>query len=156
VRTNFKDASLTAVLEDGLKESALLRGNIPALKESMMKEVPDGRQREDALKRIEKLDPDIFGPGASEQETLENGRVDAAAYRTALADQLKSLACSGDKNAVHVVRGLIENKRIKDTGSQAPGFVNAILKPDCPVSAALTEADNAALKRIAKEASGAH
>jgi hypothetical protein len=40
--------------------------------------------------------------------------------------------------------------------AKATGLVEAILKPDCPVSAALTEADKAALKKIAKEASGAH
>ena len=83
--------------------------------------------------------------------------MDETAYRSALADKLKSLACSG--NAAYVVRGLIHARygdpRIKETGSQAPGLVEAILNPHCPVSAALTEADQAALKKIAKEASGA-
>jgi hypothetical protein len=57
-------------------------------------------------------------------------------YKKSLADQLKSLACSGDKNTAYIVR------------AKAPDLVKAILKPDCPVSAALTEADKAALKRI--------
>jgi hypothetical protein len=81
--------------------------------------------------------------------------VDETAYKKSLADQLKSLACSGDKNTAYIVRGLIANARIKDTDAKAPDLVKAILKPDCPVSAALTEADKAALKRIANEASGA-
>jgi hypothetical protein len=57
---------------------------------------------------------------------------------------------------MYIVRGLIANGRIKDTRAKATRLVEAILKPDCPVSAALTEADKAALKEIAKEASGAH
>jgi uncharacterized protein YjbI with pentapeptide repeats len=142
-RTNFEGASLTAGFEDGVKEGA-----------------------------IKILNPDIFGPEASEQETLEKGRVDETAYKKSLADQLKGLACSGDKDALYIVRGLIENKRIKDTGAQAPGLIEAILKPErhgrassrphrsdpqeCPVSAVLTEADKAALKKLAKVVSGAH
>ena len=121
-----------------------------------MKDVPEGEEREIALKRIGKLNPDFFGPEASAREILEKGRVNETKYRSALADQLESLACSGDKDALYIVRGLIENKRIKDTGAQAPGLVEAILKPDCPVSAVLTDADKAALTKIAKEASGAH
>jgi hypothetical protein len=92
---------------------------------------------------------------------------------------LKALACSGDANAVYVVRGLlkthltafgllknllaqrpplVENLSaqppglVENLGAQAPGLVDAILKPDCPVSADLTDADKAALKRLAKEA----
>jgi hypothetical protein len=73
-----------------------------------------------------------------------------------LADQLKTLSCSVDEDALYIVRGLIANGRINDTRAKATGLVEAILKPDCPVSAALTKADRAALKKIAKEASGAH
>jgi hypothetical protein len=83
--------------------------------------------------------------------------MDEAGYETSLADELRCLVCSGDSDAVYIVRGLIANGRIKRTGAEAPGLVDAILKPDCPVSAALTEADKAALNKIAtEEASGAH
>jgi hypothetical protein len=68
-----------------------------------MKDVPSGTL-EEALKHIEKLDLDIFGPEASD-DILEEGRADKAAYQQALADQLKSLSCSGDKSASYVVRG---------------------------------------------------
>jgi uncharacterized protein YjbI with pentapeptide repeats len=148
-RTNFDDASLTAVFEDGLKEIAGSKDEFAALKSMIMKEVPEGEIREDALKRIEKLNPDIFGPEASEQDTLEKGRVDTTGYRSALADQLKSLACSKAHDAPHIVRGLVTHGRIEDMGAQAPAFVEAILKPECPVSAALTDADKAALKELA-------
>jgi uncharacterized protein YjbI with pentapeptide repeats len=154
-RTNFDNASLTADFEDGLKESALSKDKFAAVKAEIMKEVPEGERREQAVKRIEILNPDIFGPEASAREILEKGRVGETAYRSASADQLKSLACSGDKDALHIVRGLIANSRILVTGAQAPNLVKAILDPKCPVSAALTEADKAALKEIAEEASGA-
>jgi uncharacterized protein YjbI with pentapeptide repeats len=161
-RTSFGDASFTAVFEDGVTEIAFTKGEFAFFNAFIMKEVPDSGQenvvgpgRKQALERIEILNPDIFGPEASEQETLEKGRADETAYRSALADQLKSLACSKDENAPYIVRGLVTHGRIKDTGARAPALVEAVLKPDCPVSAALTEADKAALKKIAKEASGA-
>ncbi|MDQ6702265.1 MAG: pentapeptide repeat-containing protein [Pseudomonadota bacterium] len=155
-RANFDNASLTAVFEDALKQSALSKDEFAALKAKIMKEVLEGGLREQTLKRIETLNPDIFGPEASEQETLEKRRVHETAYKKSLADQLERLACSKDANALHIVRGLIANQRIRETGGQAPGLAEAILKRDCPVSAALTEADKAALKEIAKKASGAH
>jgi hypothetical protein len=178
-RTTFYDASLAAILDQDLAERALSKGEFAALKALIMEEVPEGEQREYALKRFEKLNPDIFGPETSpdifgqtspefrwtrpdifgrkrsQQEALENGRVDETAYPKALAAQLKSLACSGERSAPYIVRGLITNGRIQATAAQAPGLAEAILKPDCPVSAALTDADKAALKKIAKEASGA-
>jgi uncharacterized protein YjbI with pentapeptide repeats len=153
-RTNFENASLTAVFEDDLEESGISMDEFAALKAMIMKEVPEG-QRADALKRIDKSNPDIFGPEASGQETLEKRRVGDITYKKSLAHQLKSLACSGGESAPYIVRGLIAHGRITDTGAQAPGLVEAILNPKCQVTAALTEADKAALKKIAKEASGA-
>jgi uncharacterized protein YjbI with pentapeptide repeats len=155
-RTSFAAASLTEVLEDGLNANGLSKSEFATLQSTILKEVPEGGQREQALKRIEILNPDIFRPEASEQETLEKGRANETVYRKTLADQLKSLACSGDEKARYIVRGLWVNGRIKDTGDLAPCLVEAILKPDCPVSAALTDFEKAALKKIAEEASGAH
>jgi uncharacterized protein YjbI with pentapeptide repeats len=165
-RTSFEDASLTAIFEDGVTEIAFTKGEFAFFNAFIMKEVPESGQenvvgpgRKQALKRIEKLNPDIFGPEASEQETLDKGRVDETGYRSALADQLKSIACSKAENALHnaphIVRGLVANGRIMETGAQAPVLVEAILKPDCPVSAALTEADKVALEEIAKDAKAA-
>jgi Pentapeptide repeats (8 copies) len=159
-RTSFKDASLTAALEDGVKESALTKSEFADLKAMIMKEMPEGEKRDNALKRIEILNPDSFGPEASEQETLEKGRVDETTYKKSLAAQLKSIACSGDESAPYIVRGLVTNGRIKDTGAQAPGLVEAIVSPkvahDCPVSAALTEADKVARKSRPERPGGAH
>jgi hypothetical protein len=82
--------------------------------------------------------------------------VEPEEYRKTLAGELIALACSGDADARYVVRGLVSYERIKDTGVEAERLVEVILKPDCPVSAALTETDKAALKKIAKEASRVH
>jgi uncharacterized protein YjbI with pentapeptide repeats len=160
-RTNFERASLTDVccfsivdFKDEVEASAISKADFAALKAMIMKEVPEGKKRENALKRVEILNPDIFSPEASEQKTVE-ARVDETTYEKSFAAQLKSLACYGDEDTLYVVRGLIRNRLIELTHTQAPGLVEAILKPDCPVSA-LTEADKAALKRIAKEASGPH
>jgi hypothetical protein len=50
-----------------------------------------------------------------------------------------------------IARGLIASRRIKETGAQAPGLVDVILKTDCPVSAALTEADRTQLTKLIAE-----
>jgi uncharacterized protein YjbI with pentapeptide repeats len=141
--------------------------------------------RDAALKRIAILDPNKSFEFDAEvpkwKKKLEAKAVGPEEFEEAfsrelngLARELKALACSGDANAVYVVRGMLKTHRdlpniflnkklgpgppglIENLGTQAPGLVEAILKPDCPVSAALTEADKAALKKLAKEASGAH
>ena len=155
-RANFDHASLAAVSEDGIKESAMLKDKFDNLHAIIMKEAPEGEQRKNALERIGKLNPDIAGNETSVRETLEKRSVAETADKQSLADQLKTLACSNEEDTLSIVRGLIANDRIKDTGAKAPGLVEAILKPDCPVSVALTEVDKAALTRIAKEASAVH
>jgi uncharacterized protein YjbI with pentapeptide repeats len=121
--------------------------------------------RDAALKRIESLDPNKPFELESEvpkwkKENLEAKRSAPEEYEKTLAGELKLLACSGDADAAYVVRGLIGTAhdrlgadQITSTHAQAPDLVDAILKPDCPVSAALTDADKAALKKLAKEAS---
>ena len=131
-----------------------------SLKKTIEGDVPAGDTRTEALKRVEILDP---GGSFADEAKMPDWRkkIEAATsiepeeYKKELAGELKALACSGDAEARYVVRGLVSYKRIKGTGAQAPGLVEAILKPDCPVSATLTDADKVALKGIAKEASGA-
>jgi uncharacterized protein YjbI with pentapeptide repeats len=154
-RLTFDDASLIAASVDGLNESAMSKDEFDNLR-AQIEEIPEGEERKNALERIGKLDPDNSRNVASARKTLEKRSVAKTADKMSLADQLKTLSCSVDEDALYIVRGLIANGRINDTRAKATGLVEAILKPDCPVSAALTEADKAALKRIAKEASGAH
>jgi hypothetical protein len=101
------------------------------------------------------MDPDIPFNETSAAEIAEKGYADEDEYHRALAEQLKCLACSGDADTVYIVRGVIANNRVQVTGAEAPGLVEAILKPACPVSATLTEADKAALNKI-KIAKAAH
>ena len=58
-------------LRGQLEESALTKDEFAALEAMIMKEVPEGELRDQALKRITNLNPEIFGPEASEQETLK-------------------------------------------------------------------------------------
>jgi len=166
-RANFNDASLTAVfVDDGTKESALTTDEVKALEDMITKEVPKVEDSLKALERIKKLSPPISGNEASALGILKKGRAENLnAYQKALADQIKSLACSSqDKDALYIVRGLTGREWIysiiKDTGAEAPGLVEAIVSPkvvqECPVSAALTEADKAALEKLKNEANGTH
>jgi uncharacterized protein YjbI with pentapeptide repeats len=166
-RANFNDASLTAVfVDDGTKESALTTDEVKALENMITKEVPKVEDSLKVLERIKKLSPPISGNDASALGILKKGRAENLnAYQKALADQIKSLACSSqDKDALYIVRGLTGRESIysiiKDTGAEAPGLVEAIVSPkvvqECPVSAALTGADKAALEKLKNEANGAH
>ncbi|MGH6839992.1 MAG: pentapeptide repeat-containing protein [Methylocella sp.] len=103
-RTNFEKAVLTAVFEDELIEYSISSEQFADLKLAIRQEVPEGKKRERALQRIEKLNPDKFGPEESVREALEQGRVDKAAYQKALVARLLPIACSGDGSAVYIVR----------------------------------------------------
>ncbi|MGH6847504.1 MAG: pentapeptide repeat-containing protein [Methylocella sp.] len=130
-----------------------------ALKKTIEADLPAGDARDEALKRIDVLDPGSpFADAARmpdwRKKIEDAAMVESEEYKKALIGELKALACSGDGDAAYVVRGLSAYGRIKDTGGRAAELVDAILKPDCPVSAALTDADKAALGRHAKEARG--
>jgi uncharacterized protein YjbI with pentapeptide repeats len=107
-RTSFVAASLTAIFEDKLKESALTKNEFAALQAMIVKEVPEGGLREQALKRITILNPDIFGPEASAREILDKDGVGETKYEKSLADRLSGLACSGGEDAPYIVHGLVE------------------------------------------------
>ncbi|MGH9637918.1 MAG: pentapeptide repeat-containing protein, partial [Candidatus Angelobacter sp.] len=125
---------------------------------------PDAAGREAALKRIEILDPnkpfDAEAQVPGWRRKIKNAEYTEFKdkWRKALAGELKALVCSGEGYSIYIVHGLMKNdwgdkpNRIVETGAQAPGLVEAILKPDCPVSTALTEQDKANLKKLAKEA----
>jgi uncharacterized protein YjbI with pentapeptide repeats len=128
-----------------------------ALKKTIGVDLPAGDARDEALKRIEILDPGSPFTDAAKMPDWRK-KIEAAAtvepeeYKKALIGELKALACSGDADAAYVVRGLIAYGRIKDTGGRAAELVDAILKPECPVFTALTEQDQANLRFEAKRA----
>ncbi|HEX9169111.1 MAG TPA: pentapeptide repeat-containing protein [Roseiarcus sp.] len=80
--------------------------------------------------------------------------VDDAAYSKALALSLKTIVCSGHIDAINVLRGLLgapiahSKSRLEATGPAAPELIDFITSKNCPVSAALTAADHAALLQI--------
>jgi hypothetical protein len=128
-----------------------------ALKTTAESNVPVSDTRAETLKRVEILDPGGTFPDRANipdwRKKFETSSVvGPEQYKKALFGKFKMLACSGDADAPYVVRGLMANGRITDTGAETPRLVEAILSPDCPASAALTDADKAALKKLAKDA----
>jgi len=66
---------------------------------------------------------------------------------------LKALVCSGDDNAIYILRGG-GFQSLRDAGAEAVGFIDDITnkdRSDCPVAAALTDADPAWLLQDKQE-----
>jgi uncharacterized protein YjbI with pentapeptide repeats len=128
----------------------------------LMISIPAGKMRDDALKRIKTLDcgnPDkklaSCNPAAQPppevldwQEKLAQASSDKAAYKKALAKELRSLVCASDADAIHTLRGIIKNARLQETDDEAPALVDYIMNKDCPVSASLTGNDKTVLLEI--------
>jgi uncharacterized protein YjbI with pentapeptide repeats len=88
---------------------------------------------------------------AAWREALEAASVSDGAYSEALAKTLKGLVCSGGADAIHVVRGRGLLYRLHDCGVAAYDLVSVLTNKDskdCPVAAALTDADRATLLMI--------
>jgi uncharacterized protein YjbI with pentapeptide repeats len=134
-----------------------------------MNSLPEGKVRNEALKRIERLDcgnPDknlaSCDPAAAPppevldwQKKLAAASVDEAAYAKALATELRGLVCASDANAIHILRGVtMYLAQLFKTGREAPALVDFIMSKDCPVSAELTEDDKATLLEIKQDAEG--
>jgi hypothetical protein len=73
-------------------------------------------------------------------------------YAKAFAMELRSLVCTGDANAILILRGIINFGRLAKTGREAPALVDFIMSKDCPVSASLTDDDKAKLLEIKQDA----
>ena len=135
-----------------------------------MNDIPEGKMRDAALKRIERLDcgnPDKTLASCDQslmppfkifdwQMKLAAASVDGDTFAKALAEELRSLVCESGGDAIHILRGVISNGQLAKTGRGAPTLVDTIIgkkedKP-CPVSAALTEDDKASLLQIKREA----
>jgi hypothetical protein len=132
-----------------------------------MNSIPEGKMRDEALMRIEKLDcgnPDktlaSCDPATAlppevldwQKKRLE-ANVDHAAYAKGLATELRSLVCANDADAIHILRGtMMKSLRLAATGREAPALVDFIMSKDCPVSAALTDDDKAKLLEIKQDA----
>ncbi len=124
---------------------------------------PDERQKA-ALNRIRSLDcanPDptlapcdasVSQPAeaAAWRHTLEDARVDDAAYAKALVEELKALVCTGGDDAIYILRGLVRQffNRLAAAGPETPALVGFIMSKDCLVSTSLTDTDKADLLSI--------
>jgi uncharacterized protein YjbI with pentapeptide repeats len=135
-----------------------------------MDSIPPGNSRDEALDRIRKLDcanPDKMlascDPSADPppeavawRKALEAARVGDDAYRGTLANVLKDLVCSSGEDAIYVVRGISRpslpiQDRLEAAGAAARGLIDDLMNKDskdCPVAAALTDADRAKLLQI--------
>ncbi len=70
-----------------------------------------------------------------------------------MAKTLRGLVCDDGADAIQILRGVSNNGRRAAAGREGPALIDAIIKGDnCPVSAALTEAEKARLLEIKKEA----
>jgi uncharacterized protein YjbI with pentapeptide repeats len=85
------------------------------------------------------------------RKALEAASVGDGAYAAALAGVLKALVCSGEDDAIYAVRGLGFQGRLQAAGTTAFDLIGDLTNKenkDCPVAAALTDADRANLLRI--------
>jgi hypothetical protein len=68
---------------------------------------------------------------------------------------LNELICSGDDDAIYVVRGEGFQSRLQAAGAAAPDMIDDLMNKDskdCPVAASLTDADRAKLLQIKRDA----
>jgi hypothetical protein len=97
-------------------------------------------------------DPSVPPPpeATAWRKSLEDARVDEAAYAKALATTLKTLVCSAGDDAVFVLGGVASpfDNRLAAAGPEAPALIDFIMSKNCPVSAVLTDDEKADLLRI--------
>lgn len=157
-RAALDGATIQAVYEERMQDAATAQGGtepsgkaaFSALKALIQHEIPKGQKRDEVLKRIAVLDPEVATPESSSGAALDQGRVDKATYQKVMADGLVHLACSGGEFDRDILRGLSRSGRIVEAGPFAQGVVDSVLVPDCPVFATLDEADKEALGKAAK------
>jgi hypothetical protein len=141
--------------------------------------VPEGKMREDALKRIKTLDcantdetqascdPDAKPPSevSDWQKKLKAAGVYDATYAEALATELRRLVCTGNADAIYIFRGLVDScfwrvLQLRADGSpllrelkrEAPSLVDYITSENCPLAASLTNGEKEMLLAIKQAA----
>ena len=163
--------------------------NIEAYKNlrQTIESLPPSVQRDDALDRIASLDcanrdptlascnPSLPLPADATawRKSLEEARLDDAAYFKTLASVLKSLVCTGGDEAIDILRGMLGGfrstagdlvvqrlftserlgqSRLVAVGPEAPALIDFILSPSCLVSSSLKDGDRAELIIIKQDA----
>ena len=137
------------------------------LRQIVQTALPEGDRRVEALNRIGALDCDRNGAapcGKSNRSRslarLEGMNAKQDAYEKALSDNLRSIICSGEDDAIFVLRGisadgLLISSRLSSAGREATVLIDEIIRGEnsenCPVFADVTDADKAKLLRIRNE-----
>jgi hypothetical protein len=86
------------------------------------------------------------------EKMIEAAKVDQGVYAKALTAILGGLVCANEPDRIYVLRGLLSSHRFLQTGKEMPALAKRITSPECPVSAALTDADKTAIAEAAKTA----
>jgi hypothetical protein len=86
------------------------------------------------------------------KKMIEAASVDQVIYAKALAAALGDLVCSNEPGGIEALRGLLRSRRLLQTGGEMSVLAKRITGAECPVSAALTEADKRALAEASENA----
>jgi hypothetical protein len=123
--------------------------------------VPEGQNRDEALKRVAILDCARKGddlascdPAADPRDAvkewkkvIEAASVDYVAYAKALAAILGDLVCANEADRIYVLRRMLQSDRLPETGAEMPALAKRITSPKCSVSTALTDADKSEIAK---------
>ena len=125
--------------------------------------LPPGNLRDRALELIRALDcadktlascdPNVPPPLEASTWTgaLKAASVNDTDYAAALGTALKEIVCSSDDDAIYVMRGDGFRAQLEAASAAASGLIDDLMdkdSKDCPVAAAVTDADRATLLRI--------
>lgn len=120
-----------------------------------------GPMRDAALQRIERLQcvsgvcdatADFKTFWEQQLDMVGENEANFKNYGKALAETLQQLLCNGDANAIHILRGVVHNGRLSNTGTDARALLDFAMSDKCLVSAALTNEDKSRLREIKREA----
>jgi uncharacterized protein YjbI with pentapeptide repeats len=148
---------------DKVQECDWTAASFAALKQHIVAEVPEGKNKRDAMKRIEqRLDPDPTKAPKDENELAKdwdehaNSSPAPEAYETRLAWQWSELGCDAD-SAPYVLHALIVRLSgyyppFRDDSDQPKALVQNFLDKDCHGARGLSEDDKARLKKLAPQA----
>lgn len=155
---------------DHSEEKPWSKGEYEKLRTELTTVIPEGKAREQALKRIEKLDckqinrksdcissKPMKDTGTSAVIDAEYKGIKPEDYAQALYFILKRLLCKDDRNAIYILRGVTRtpgrNRSLFNrAAAYAPKLAEKILSSDCPVSATLSAAEKYSLQQVKQAA----
>jgi hypothetical protein len=136
------------------------------LRQSIEQEAAEGSLRAAALRRVAILDcgrrdddtlapcdPSAAPPDTVQQwkKMIEAASIDRGCYAKVLTSILGDLICSDKADRIYVLRELLRNKHLFDTREEMPALAKRITSAECPVSTALTDADQRNLAPAAEK-----